>query len=211
MRARARALTLQPPLGVTTLLDVPHGSGSGGGGGGVGCDSRVVYSEGREDAGPRRTRERKGCGGGTIGRPSDGGDGDEEVGSSHVDRNGPTKFYPTIREARRGSGPRPTAATARSARAASLELRLASELRVRERMIKGARRGEEAWCGTTTVYGISATTIALVLEYPVSPEGATQRERGRRDVPRVIRKTRRVCPVEEGAAAQECVDASVQE
>lgn len=35
-----------------------------------------------------------------------------EVGSSHVDRNGPTKFYPTIREARRGSGPRPTAATA---------------------------------------------------------------------------------------------------
>lgn len=39
------------------------------------------------------------------------------MGSSHVDRNGPTKFYPTIREARRGSGPRPTAATARSARA----------------------------------------------------------------------------------------------
>ncbi|KYN32824.1 hypothetical protein ALC56_12889 [Trachymyrmex septentrionalis] len=69
----------------------------------------------------------------TVGRPSDGGDGDEEVGSSHVDRNGPTKFYPTIREARRGSGPRPTAATARSARAAfSPELRLASELRVRE-------------------------------------------------------------------------------
>lgn len=38
----------------------------------------------------------------------------ERVGSSHADRNGPTEFYPTIREARRGSGPRPTAATARN-------------------------------------------------------------------------------------------------
>lgn len=46
----------------------------------------------------------------------------ERVGSSHADRNGPTEFYPTIREARRGSGPRPTAATARSARAASVFL-----------------------------------------------------------------------------------------
>lgn len=44
----------------------------------------------------------------------------ERVGSSHADRNGPTEFYPTIREARRGSGPRPTAATARNARPASV-------------------------------------------------------------------------------------------
>lgn len=97
------------------------------------------------------------------------------VGSSHVDRNGPTKFYPTIREARRGSGPRPTAATARSARAAFLrvELRLSSdraELRARERRGRRAREGEEAWWRwCNTVYGESDERA-----YPrVSPEGAT--------------------------------------
>lgn len=111
---------------------------------------------GERGRGGARIQGARGCGGGTIGLSSAGGDDDEEVGSSHVDRNGPTKFYPTIREARRGSGPRPTAATARSARAASLELRLASELRVRERRSTSAQREEdEAWCGTTVYAKVS--------------------------------------------------------
>ncbi|KYQ56764.1 hypothetical protein ALC60_04363 [Trachymyrmex zeteki] len=156
--------------------------------------------EGREDEGPAPYRERRGCGEGIIGRPSDGGDDDEEVGSSHVDRNGPTKFYPTIREARRGSGPRPTAATARSARAASLELRLASELRVREaEKQRCPERRRSVVCGIRN----KRRPIARVPGYPDFPEGATQRKRGRRDVPRVNWKTRRTCPVEKEAVVQE--------
>lgn len=50
-------------------------------------------------------------------------------------------------------------------------------------------------------YGVNGEPRA----YPVSPEGATQRGKGSA---RVIRRTRRVCPVEEGAAAQECVSSS---
>lgn len=63
------------------------------------------------------------------------GESRREVGSSHVDRNGPTKFYPTIREARRGSGPRPTVATATKRARRVCRVRLLSELRERERVI----------------------------------------------------------------------------
>ncbi|EGI69780.1 hypothetical protein G5I_01321 [Acromyrmex echinatior] len=122
--------------------------------------------EEREDKGSAPFRERRGCGEGTIGRPSDGGDDDEEVGSSHVDRNGPTKFYPTIREARRGSGPRPTAATARSARAASLELRFASELRVRE--AEKQRCPERRRSVVYVVYGISDDCTRTGVSCPFS-------------------------------------------
>lgn len=69
----------------------------------------------------------------------------ERVGSSHADRNGPTEFYPTIREARRGSGPRPTAATARNARAASVFLRLlVTRLSVEGRDNSGRIREEKS-------------------------------------------------------------------
>lgn len=151
----------------------------------------------------RRGTARRGNEGGAVEGPlSDGGDDDEEVGSSHVDRNGPTKFYPTIREARRGSGPRPTAATARSARAASLELRLASELRVRKRWSRGARRGEEAWY--TTVHGVSddRARTGKPLSLPRAPPsakgvGAT--------FSALSGRLAECAPVEEGAAAQKCV------
>ncbi|KYN15882.1 hypothetical protein ALC57_11850 [Trachymyrmex cornetzi] len=136
--------------------------------------------EEREDKGPAPFEG--GAVKGTIGRPSDGGDDDEEVGSSHVDRNGPTKFYPTIREARRGSGPRPTAATARSARAASLELRLASELRVREaEKQRCPERRRSVVCGIRNKRRLHAHRGILSF-----PEGATQRKRGRRDVVPVL-------------------------
>lgn len=101
---------------------------------------------------------------------------DEEVvvGSSHVDRNGPTKFYPTIREARRGSGPRPTAATARSARAAFLrvELRLSSdqvELRARERQGRREREGEKRGGGGVIQYTVKATTARTRESLPRAP------------------------------------------
>ncbi|KOC67621.1 hypothetical protein WH47_10396, partial [Habropoda laboriosa] len=65
--------------------------------------------------GTKEKRELRSGGEGVERRSSERGRGKERVGSSHADRNGPTEFYPTIREARRGSGPRPTAATARNA------------------------------------------------------------------------------------------------
>lgn len=74
----------------------------------------------------------------------------ERVGSSHADRNGPTEFYPTIREARRGSGPRPTAATARNACrcAASVSLSLGNVSPLWKGSIdrKVVRRGSKFVC-----------------------------------------------------------------
>lgn len=117
------------------------------------------------------------------------------MGSSHVDRNGPTKFYPTIREARRGSGPRPTAATARSARAPRFSasecapLSQHRKLRARKRRSRREREGEKAWWRwCNTVYGESDDRA-----YPESlsrgrhPSGKGRRQR---DVPRFIARFR---------------------